>query len=83
MDMLCHPERSEGPAFCDELLIFPFDYAQDQDDKIMKRLLGRLQFAFQGFRIADHDAAAIDLNHSLRLQPRKIAGYELAHRADL
>jgi len=46
-------------------------------------LLGRLEFGFQGFQIADNHAAAIDLDHSLRLQPGEIAGYKLAHCADL
>jgi hypothetical protein len=46
-------------------------------------LLGRLQFSFQALQIADNHAAAIDLDHSLRLQPGEIAGYELAHCANL
>jgi len=46
-------------------------------------LFGRLQFGFQGLQVAHSHASAIDPNHSLRLQPGKIAGYELAHRANL
>jgi hypothetical protein len=47
------------------------------------RLLGRLRLSFQAFQIADNHAAAIDLDHSLRVQPGEIAGYELAHCANL
>src|SRR5208283_2442916 len=53
------------------------------EESIALWLILRLQFGFQGFQVADNHAAAVDLDHSLRLQPGEIAGYKLAHCADL
>jgi hypothetical protein len=37
------------------------------EDSIALWLILRLQFGFQGFQVADNHAAAVDLDHSLRL----------------
>ena len=40
-------------------------------------------YRLEGGQIADNHAAAIDLNNSLRLQPREVAGNQFTHGADL
>src|ERR1035437_5051275 len=59
--------------------------AEDDSRKTQRswESLSRVRFGSQGFQIADNNAAAIDLDHSLRLQPGEIARNELAHRANL
>jgi len=57
--------------------------AEPIEDQMLRDSLGRVDFGFQSLGIADGYAAAINPNHSFRLQPGKVAGNELAHRSNL